>query len=81
MATCRDCAHYNLDTFRIANGKLRVVRGKTARCLFDMSRLARKFPVSYRERDRAHHLMWMAPTDGNGCPQWTARKQEAGNAD
>ena len=73
MATCRYCAHYDLDAFRISNGSVRIYKGKLARCLFDMERLARKYPASLSERDRPTRLSYMAPDDGDRCPQWMKR--------
>lgn len=73
MATCRDCAHYDIEAFRIANGDIRISKGKTAGCMFDMERIIRKFPASLPERSIVRLLSWMAPNEGNGCPQWTDR--------
>ena len=70
MATCRDCAHYDIEAHRLPSGKMRVTN-KTALCQFDMSRLIRKFPASVAPHDRAVKPHWMAPTDGNGCPHPT----------
>ena len=74
-ASCRGCVHYDLEAFRLSNGKLRIVKDKVARCLFDMDRLARKFPASLPERNRPtqKHISHMRPDDGARCPQFTRR--------
>jgi len=73
MATCRDCAHYDFEAFRIKSGVLRFGNGKMSRCLFNMARIERKFPASVAARDRVITPGWMSPNDGTGCPQWTQR--------
>ena len=73
-ASCRECAHYDLEAFRLSNGKLRIAKDKVARCLFDMAHLTRKFPDSLPERDRPTRLSYMRPDNGQRCPQFTRRE-------
>ncbi len=74
MATCRNCKHYDLEAFRLSNGKLRVT-SNSARFLFDgLDRIRRKLPASYNS-NFSMALGWMAPDHGNGCPQWTKRDE------
>ena len=82
MATCRNCAHYDLEAHRRRDGKIVVRKNIRAKCLFDPARLERQLPLSVRP----HYLTgktipqpgWMAPDDGNGCPQFV--KREASHA-
>ena len=76
-AMCRNCAHYDLEAFRLSSGKMRIVKNNVARCLFDMSRIERKLPSSLQEwrRQTFRDLSRMCPDDGQQCPQFTQREE------
>ncbi len=84
MALCRDCKHYDLEAFRLSNGKLRIVKSNTARRLVDTAPILRKIPLSCdgRSYGRTRGLAdfglvpgRMEPNAGNGCPQWAKRDE------
>ena len=76
-AMCRNCAHYDLEAFRLSSGKMRIVKNNIARCLFDMDQIERQLPASLPEwRPKFFRgLRRMGPDDGRQCPQFTQREE------
>lgn len=71
--SCRNCAFYDLAAILSSNG--RIVPGRVARCLFDLSTVS--LPASVCKFSLPQSKSYMEPKGGEDCATFKARENGA----